>query len=61
MTNAFVPVVKVTAGPDVAKSVNEVEVVLWDVATLADAEVTPPLAGVAHFKPVASALSATML
>ncbi len=53
------PVVKVTDGPTVAKSVNVDEVVLCSVSILADALAGDELAGVCHFNPVASALSAT--
>jgi hypothetical protein len=61
ITNAFVPVVTVTAGPEVVKSVYEIEVVVWLVATLSKSFAGTPLAGVAHFNPVVSALSATNL
>jgi hypothetical protein len=41
ITRALVPVVKVTAGPTVARSVKLVLVVLWEVFTVADADSRP--------------------
>lgn len=53
VTNALVPVVKVTDGPTVAKSVNVVDVVDSEVSIMLTAFAGVDAVGVAHFNPVA--------